>query len=79
MWPEAWDHRLLKSQLHIAAGHLIRFTNRHWWIECPAWDKYAQDCALRCLTLRDVVDDLAAHLVHCDYREILRADVHSLD
>lgn len=67
MWPDSWDHRILGTYLHIAAGHIIRFGEhgrRFWWVDCPHVIADDQVVA-RCLTLRDVVDDLTIHLARC--------------
>lgn len=65
VWPIHWKHRVLRAQLHIAAGHVIRLVSRHWFIQCPHGDCNGTASVARCLTLRDVIDDLAVHLPHC--------------
>lgn len=65
VWPPHWRHRAVRSQLHVAAGHVIRLVSRHWFIQCPHGDCNGVANVGRSLTLRDVIDDLASHLPDC--------------
>lgn len=64
-WPTGWNHRVIRKHLHVAAGHEIRHVSRYWFIACPKGDGNGAATVARCLSLRDVVDDLTTHLRSC--------------
>lgn len=64
-WPIGWNHRVVQKHLHVAAGHVVRYVSRYWFIQCPNGDCNGIATVARCLSLRDVVDDLTAHLRSC--------------
>lgn len=70
VWPTLWDHTIVRAELHTAAGHVIRHISRYWYIQCPHGDGDGTVSVARCLTLRDVIDDLQVHLPHCCWEEV---------